>query len=184
MNLIKKKSNLVIFFIISILLFSCENDIKEVNLLTNLFDEPNLSSKNIEIIQSDSGLINIKLIAPVLNRYDQKKEPYIEFPEGIEIYFYDKEQQIESQLSADYSKYWEDEGLWEAKYNVIAINKRGETLNTEYLIWDEKKGTIYSDKFVKVTDNNGIIYGEGLEASQDLSRWKILNPKGIINFEE
>lgn len=164
--------------------FSCENDLQEIKSVTEYTNEPTQTVKEIEILYSDSGYVKVKMIAPLLYHFDQQEDSYFEFPSGIEMHFYNKDQVEESTLTADYSIYYQEKGIWEAKFDVVVVNKKGEKLNTEYLIWDEKIEKIYSDKFVKITDNDGIIYGDGLEANQYFSKWKILNPTGFINLED
>ena len=166
------------------LFFSCENDLQEIKSITEFSEEPPQTVKEVEILYSDSGLVQVRLKAPLMYYFDQKDDPYFEFPSGIEMYFLNRELVEESKLTANYSIYYTNRGIWEAKFNVVAVNQQGETLNTEYLIWDEKIGKIYSDKCVKVTDQDGIIYGDGFEANQYFTKWKILNPKGYINLEE
>ena len=167
----------------SIMLFSCENDIEQIKTLTSYTDAPTLSAKKIEIIYSDSAKVQVKLIADELKRFDQKEEPYTEFPKGIDILFYNDSLQVDAKITANYSKYFEKKEIWEAKYNVVVINKKNEKLNTEYLVWDRKKANIHTNEFVKISTNDGIFYGEGLKATQDFSSWEISKPKGIINVE-
>lgn len=166
------------------LFFSCENDLQEIKSLTEFSEEPTQTAKDIEILYSDSGYVQVRLKAPLLYYFESEDDPYFEFPSGIEMYFLNKEQVEESKLTGDYSIYYTERGTWEVKYDVVAVNQQGEKLNTEYLIWNEKTEKIYSNKFVKVTDQDGIIYGDGFEANQYFSKWRILNPKGYINLEE
>lgn len=166
------------------LFFSCENDLEEIKSITEFSEEPTQTAKEIEILYSDSGYVQVRLKAPLLYYFENEEQPYFEFPSGIEMYFLNKDLVEESKLTADYSIYFPDKGIWEAKYNVVAVNQKGETLNTEYLIWDEKEEKIYSDKPVKIKDQDGIIHGRGFEANQYFSKWKILEPTGYINFED
>lgn len=166
------------------LFFSCENDLQKIKAITEFSDEPTQTAKEIEILYSDSGYVQVRLKAPLLYFFENEEEPYFEFPQGIEMLFLNKDKVEESKLTADYSIYYSEKGIWEAKYNVIAVNQKGETLNTEYLVWNERDEKIHSDKFVKITDQDGIIYGDGFEANQYFSKWKILNPKGYINMED
>ena len=46
------------------------------------------------------------------------------------------------------------------------------------------KKIIYSNKFVKITSEDGVIFGDGLEAEQDFSKRKIINPSGEIEVKE
>jgi len=166
------------------MLCSCKNDIDVINTFTEIHNLPTQSVKNLETIYTDSGKIQIKLLAPKLKRFSNVEEPYIEFPAGIEVIFFDKKQEPESQLTAKYAIYSETNELWEARDSVIAINNLGDTLNTELLFWDEKKELIYTNKFVKITTENEVIWGEGLEANQEFTDWKIKNVKGTIYIDK
>ncbi len=162
----------------------CKNDIDVINTFNEFHNLPSQSVKNLETIYTDSGKIQIKLLAPELKRFSNVEEPYTEFPAGIEVIFFDKNQEPESQLTAKYAIYFEANKLWEARDSVIAINNLGDTLNTELLFWDEKKELIYTNKFVKITTENEVIWGEGLEANQEFTDWKIKNVKGTIYIEK
>ncbi|UCG28917.1 MAG: LPS export ABC transporter periplasmic protein LptC [Bacteroidales bacterium] len=166
------------------MLYSCKNDIEEINTLTSVSNLPTQSIRDFESIYSDSAKIQILVKAPEVNRYGNAAEPYVEFPNGIEVYFYDEFEQVNSMLTAKSALYHESEELWEARDSVVAINVDGEILNTDLLFWDEKRQLIYSNKFVKITTVNEVILGEGFEANQDFTDWVIKKPKGTIYLEE
>lgn len=168
----------------AVLLFSCKNDIEEINTLTSVSSLPTQSIQDFESIYSDSAKIQIRVIAPEVNRYGNASEPYIDFPAGIEVYFYDEYEEVNSQLTAKSAIYHESEELWEARDSVVAVNVDGDVLNTDLLFWDEKKGLIYSNKFVKITTADEVLLGEGFEANQDFTDWVIKKPKGTIYLEE
>ena len=71
-----------------------------------------------------------------------------------------------------------------ARDSVVLKDKEGKMLNTELLNWDNKTSKIYTDKFVKITTASEILYGDGLEAEQDFSRYEIQNIKGRIKIDE
>lgn len=174
---------IAIFFAIT-LFFSCKNDVQQINSLTDIQNFPNQSAKNIEIIYSDSARVKMKIIAPELNRYTNTKEPYIDFPSGITVYFYTVDQKIESSLTANKAIYYEIPDKWEASNDVVVVNKEGEILNTELIIWDRKKEMLYSDKFVKITRKDEIWYGKGFEANENFTNYTILEPSGEINLDQ
>lgn len=70
----------------------------------------------------------------------------------------------------------------EARKNVSVINQKGERLNTEHLVWDERSEKLTSDEFVKITTKDEIIFGNGFEANQDFTKYKIFNIKGTISI--
>ncbi|MCF8370280.1 MAG: LPS export ABC transporter periplasmic protein LptC [Bacteroidales bacterium] len=165
-------------------LFSCTSDIKQINFPVDLSTLPMQSAKNIEILYSDSAVLKIKIVAPVLERYTNKEDPYIEFKDGINVFFYDEDKNIESSLKANYATFDEKTETWEAKEDVVVVNKKGEIINTELLIWDRKNKLLTSDKFVKITTAEEILYGEGFEADQNFNNYTIHNPKGEINLKK
>ncbi len=166
------------------LFFSCKNDIEVINTLTRVIDLPTESIYHVESIYSDSAKIQIRIKAAELRRYGNASEPYMEFPQGIEVLFYDDQANVSSQLTANFAIYHEMQKLWEARDSVVAINVNGELLNTDLLFWDEEKGLIYSTRFVKITTSDEVLFGEGLEANQDFTDWVIKKPKGTFYLEE
>ena len=108
----------------------------------------------------------------------------IMLPEGVEMEIYDTLGNISTSLTSNYAIDRAYNQLMEARDDVVVINAKGEKLNTEKLIWNQKTNLITSDVFVKITTEEQIIMGEGLESNQDFSRYRILKPRGIINIEE
>jgi len=170
----------VLFF-----MYACENDIQKVKELTAKQDSAIVSARNIEMLYTTNGITKVLLKAPLLHRYlDDKQKSHLEFPEGLWITFYDEFGEVSSKLRANYSIYYEDEGKWIARYDVEAVNKNNEILNTEYLIWMQKEAKISSDQFVKFTTVDGILYGDGFISDQTFSSIEIINTRGDINFSE
>ncbi len=143
--------------------------------------DPQESAKYIKIIYSDSAKVKVELNAPVLNHY-QTENPYIEMPNGMTAIFYDEGLAVKSRMRADYAIRYERDQRMEAKKNVVVINAKGDQLNTEHLIWDEQKEKLFSNEFVKITTKDEIIYGNGFEANQDFTKYKIFNIKGTISI--
>ena len=65
---------------------------------------------------------------------------------------------------------------------MVVVNEKGEQLNTEHLVWDEKQEKLLSDEFVKITTKDEIIFGNGFEANQDFSKYRIFKIKGTISI--
>jgi LPS export ABC transporter protein LptC len=171
-------AGIIIFFV------SCErNSIEKINQLTSELDTPELAISNTEIIITKNALIEVKVISPQINRYTNREEPYTEFPKGLYVEFYDSTQKVSSFIQANYCIYDETDELWTAENDVVSVSEQGDTLNTEYLVWDQKKQKIYSDRYVRMTNADGIIHGKGFEANQDLTNWIIKQPSGTISVE-
>ncbi len=168
-----------------IFIISCENDIQEIRVLTAKQDSAIYSAQNVEIRYSSNGKPTGLMEAPVLNRFvEGKDKSYIEFPAGTKMYFYSDSGNVTSTIKSNYSIYYEDEGRWIAKYDVEVVNESGEKLNTEYLVWLRNEGIITSDQFVKVTTDDGIIYGDdGFKSNQTFTNWEVINGRGVIDIE-
>ena len=176
---LRLKTIYILLFTLYLLLFtSCENDLKKVTSSTYIEDTPVQWLKEAELIYSDSGKVQMLLKAPIINRYLGESQ-YNEFPKGIKAYFYDDKGVVKSYLTAKYAIHMEKKKIMDAKNDVVFVNKENnEQLNTEHLVWDEKKGIIYSDKFVKITTKDEILLGEGFESDETFNKWVIKKPKG------
>jgi len=158
---------------------SCENDIEKIKKLSTAEDLPAISAEGYEVLVTDSTVVRQKLQTPEMIMHENEKEPYTEFPRGVIITQYDNRMNTTSFITAQYAKYFKSDKRWEAKNNVVAINQKGDTLKTEYLVWDEKKAKIYSDQFVKIIrKDNQVTTGTSFESNQDFSEYVIKNLKG------
>jgi len=185
MSLFLKNISFSTIFVFSTIIFfsACQNDIKIVNTVVNKDLLPVESAKDVETIYSDSAQILVIVKAQLLNRFEGEKA-YSEMPEGIIVNFYDSLMNVKSKLTANYAISYERENIMEAKNNVVVVNEKKEQLNTEHLVWDQKKAIIYSDKFVKINTGKEILWGDGMEADERFDKWKIKKPKGSITIKE
>ena len=51
--------------------------------------------------------------------------------------------------------------------------KEGDKLETEILFWNQNNDLIYTDRFVKITNEDEIIQGTGFESDSRLTKRKI-----------
>jgi LPS export ABC transporter protein LptC len=176
-----KRYGLAVVFALA--MFSCENEIGKIKSLTTTEVLPAITAEGYEMLFSDSSVIRFKMQTPYLIRHNLEKDPYTEFPQGVKIEKYDAKMNIISSITSDYAKNFDVDQRWEAKNNVVAINVNGDTLLTEYLVWDTKRQKIYSDQFVKFIRQDKTITGIGFESNQDFTDYKIKNIKGILYVE-
>jgi|MTBAKMStandDraft_1061839.scaffolds.fasta_scaffold00274_31 LPS export ABC transporter protein LptC len=185
-NILIKSSIAALSLGAAMLLLSCQTKV-EADLPSKLIEQeelPTVDATNFETTYTDSGIVRYRLTTPRLLQFDNKKDPYMEFPDGFHILEFDKNQKITSGISANYGKRYTREQKWEAIGNVVAVNSQGDTLKTEQLTWLEKDKRIYSDKYVRIIRNDQVITGIGLESDDNLKNWKILQPKGTLYVKE
>ncbi|MCS6818534.1 MAG: LPS export ABC transporter periplasmic protein LptC [Chitinophagales bacterium] len=169
-------------FLIAFLLYGCKNDLDEAKKITLRENTSIEKITGVEIVYSERGSSRIVARAPEAFRYATDK-PYMEFPKGITMKFLN-EKEVESTLQAKYALVQEGNKLMIARNNVVVVNKKGERLDTEELIWDEEKEIIYSNSFVKITTDKEIIMGTGMTANQNFTNYVIKNISGTIKITQ
>jgi LPS export ABC transporter protein LptC len=180
------KSNGIVALLAAILFAfnSCTDKIDDIRAIPNITDHPAMSATNVELFHSQFGIVKMKVLANTVNVFNFQDEPKTEFPDGINVEFFDDKRNVTSYLSANKAVYYEKQNRWEAMGNVEAKNIEGTIFNTEYIEWDEKREEIKSDRFIKVTDKDAIIIGKGFQAKQNFTDWKILKPTGVFNVNQ
>jgi LPS export ABC transporter protein LptC len=159
---------------------SCTNDIETINNVVISDTLPVETAKDIEVIYSDSGNVQIWLKGPVYKRYTGKENTMV-FPEGIEVIFYDPGMVVKSTLTAKYAIIYENKKLMEARNDVVVKSvEKSESLQTEKLSWDERSKRIFSNEFVRITTKDKVLFGQGFESDQQFNNWTIQRPTGSI----
>lgn len=155
-----------------ILLFSCE---KKSGFIpkSDLLSLPSLTAKYFETVINDSGKLQVKMYAPIVEQYDSKTTPYSEFKSGIRVVFYEGKKDSVASVTSKYAKYTKRDNLWELRDSVIVINEKGDKLETELLFWNQTNDRIYTDRFVKITNVDQYTLGTGLESNSKMTVVKI-----------
>jgi len=168
------------------MLFSCENKISEIDKLTIKEINTDNHIESLDMIYTDSGIIKLRLKAPLAIIHNEDLEPHKEFPNGLEVFFFkDRDTIVENYLRANYGINYENKDLTEVRGDVIVVNDKGDTLKTEKMFWDSKKKIIYSDELVRIIQKDQVILGEdGFEADENFSYYSIKNSSGDINIED
>jgi len=185
MNRHKFKYSLACIAILSglAMLFSCKPDIKKIEAITINENQPMETVNDLRIIYSSSGRVQMIMEAPLMKKFEGEK-PYMELPEGFLMMFYDSLMQETSRISAKYAIHYQTDQLIDARNDVIVQNiESGEKLNTEQLIWDQKGQMIYTEKFVKITTQEEVLYGDGFESDERFTNWIIKNPTGTFYID-
>ncbi len=174
------------FWLLAVLVFtSCtSNKPEEIKAIVEDQNIPSLEVVDYETFISDSGRVKYHIITPSLMIFDKREEPYREFPKGGHIITYDTAGVIKSEIKCKYAINYTKDKLWDLRTNVEAINEDGVIFNTEQLYWDENEGKIYTEKFVKITREDEIITGYGLDAGQDLKWYNIKNVTATLGVDE
>jgi LPS export ABC transporter protein LptC len=172
-----------ILIFIALSAISCEKKNVKYEKI-DILSLPSQTAKDFTTTYTDSGKMQLVFSAPIMERYEKTDIPYSEFNSGITVKFFDGRHEPVASVTGKYAKYTDSKNLWELQDSVIAINEAGEKLETELLYWDQKKELIYTDRFVKITTDDQIVQGYGLESDPRLSKRRIKNLSAIIYINE
>ncbi|MBX2965310.1 MAG: LPS export ABC transporter periplasmic protein LptC [Cyclobacteriaceae bacterium] len=146
------------------------------------YEGPYREAETVELFYSENQVVKVKMLADVLYEYQNGDR---EFPQGIYLEFFGEDGSMTSTLRANTAYYTKKDNTWKATGKVEVINlEKNEQLNTEELFWRPDKEEIYTEKFVTIRMQTEVIYGEGLEAKQDMSSYTIKKPQGEFTIEE
>ena len=185
----KPKKTIKLFIYIAVLFagtalfFSCRDNIDIINRSISE-TTPTQTVQNFVTSYSDSAILKLRMEAPYMEYYGKMEEPYSEFPEGIRVSFFEGIDKPSGSITARYGRYYEKTGLWEVRDSVVAINEKNEILETEQLFWDDPGEKIYTDKYVKITQQDQIIQGYGLESDPRFMKWKIKNVTATLYIDD
>jgi len=171
-----------LFFFFSVVLIACTNDPKLVQEFVSDKEQAIEQIKGAELLHTENGKIKVRIVATKIERF-QNRQPQLVFSEHLEVYFYNDSSQLQSILKADDASIDEGKKIMLAQNNVELISSDGKKLETEELVWDERKNKIYTDKKVKITTGKEVIYGEGFTSSPDFTEYEITKIHGTFDFE-
>jgi LPS export ABC transporter protein LptC len=117
-----------------------------------------------------------------MERYTESKPPYSEFKNGIKVLFYDGHKAPIASFTSKYAKFLEDKRLWELRDSVIVVNEKNERLETELLYWDQEKDLVSTDRAVRITSEDEIVVGIGLESDSRFLKWWIKDVRATISI--
>lgn len=171
---------IVIFFLL-LTCIACEVKEKK-GVIQKEYEGPMLELKDVIFYYSDSALVKVKGITPHRLEFANGDQ---EFPEGLYLEFYDENGIIESTIDANVAFYSKEEDHWLGTEGVVVTEtESGKNLKTEELYWEPSEERIHTDKFVTISSDVEVLYGNGLDAKQDLSEYTILEPTGDFQLEE
>ena len=157
--------------------YSCDTKIDDVIDIQE-YTGPIHEVENGITYYSDSAVVKMKMISKKQLKFANGDD---EFPEGLFLEFFDEKGEPSSTLKADYCYYTKKEDRYKVTGNVMIRDyTTGDRLDTEELFWNPKKEDIFTDKFVRIEKDGKLHMGEGLEAKQDLSFYRILKPTGTL----
>ncbi|WP_296700145.1 LPS export ABC transporter periplasmic protein LptC [Algoriphagus sp.] len=150
---------------------SCREDMDASAL--QVYDGPINTAININLVQSDSAIVRSQIKAAKQLEYENGN---LEFPEGIDIQFFDEEGNVTTTMKANKGYYLREENLYKGVGDVQVENMvKDQSLKAEEMFWNPNKKQIYTEKFVTVRDGQTLFNGTGMEADESFTNYTLKN---------
>lgn len=178
LNLVKR----VLVLTIS-LFISCVDNSAVLQEINRDRQDPLGIATNIRLVYTDSTNVQAILTAPKHLDFTNLSFRYAEFPEGLEVIFYD-DKKNENILIADYGILYEDTKLIDLRGNVQLKSYDGSILTTNQLFWDAQSEWIFTEKPFTFQDKDYNFDAQRLDANKDFTKFQTGNLIGTITVSE
>lgn len=159
---------------------SCVNKMSDLPFHDDQGAQNGDKATDVTFLFSEKGTVKAKLRSNEFVANDAAKPPYTDFLHGIKLEMFDSSGQVVNTVTARSARYYTQEQNIIARDSVVVSNQKGESLQTEELIWNQNLQRFYTDKQVRITFNGEVTWGEGFEAAQDFSWFRIKKQRGSL----
>jgi LPS export ABC transporter protein LptC len=176
--------NIVTAFTVT-MFFSCSSNLEDVRRISATEKFPEGVAENFFLIYTDSGRVKATLTSKINKNYSNQSFPYQEFPEGMQVDFFDNDNN-KSTVTADYGIIYSQTNLIDLRGNVVLETHDGKKLEAPQIFWDQRNDWIFTEqKFVFTNPEEGnIMNGEGIDFNKDFSIANAHRTFGVIAIED
>lgn len=169
----------VMILISIITLFACDGSYKDKQRLSLADEAPLAEGTAINLKYTDSGKVVTNLLAPRLLDYSNYEFPYQEFPEGVEVRFWDKDNK-KSTITSDYAIRFDGTDMVDLRKNVKLVTSDSLVLEAEQLYWDQKNKWVFTDQPYRIKFKDGS-YNDGarFDSNEDFTNFLSRKNQGV-----
>lgn len=160
---------------VAFVVISCSSKLKADGEIKST-ESPEQVVDSMEIVQTDKGVLKLRLTTPRMERYQNDTLEWQLFPQGFTAYAYDEKGHLETELKGKSARHVKHKNgaadeLWEACNDVVITNLiEHRTLETDTLYWAPETEKIYTHCYVRIVDPKGLMQGYGMESDQRARR--------------
>ena len=167
------------------MLFSCNNDMRNLQQLSIQKKFPQGEAFDFKLVYTDSTKV-VAVVTSKLNKdFTNQRMPYSEFPEGVKVEFYDQARH-KNIVEANYGIIYPSSDMVELRDNVVLTTYDGKKLKTSQLFWDQKEDWIFTDREFSFTDETKgtVTNGIGMDFDKKFSTVKAHKTTGILAIDD
>lgn len=162
-------------FLLPFIFASCgENNKSAISIDYDSGAIPTIATDSVSMLISDSGIVRYKVISQTWDVYDQVKDKYWHYPDGLYLEQFDSVFNVVVSVKADTAWNFVNKKIWKLKGNVFIESKEdGITYKSDEFYWDQQKKEIYSDSLVEIIQPGEIV----MYAGEFVSDQQMTNPR-------
>lgn len=166
------------------MLFSCENNIREIQRKKNQ-RFPIGETENFELIYTDSTRVKAILKSKKNFDFTNQKFPYMEFPEGLVVELFNNKQE-KSIVEANYGIFYLKTSILELRDSVRLTTPEGKKLKTDQLFYYETDQWVFTEKPFTFIDSlqGSVTNGVGMDFDRNFTQLKAHKITGILPIKE
>lgn len=153
---------------------------------------PVQASQDVRFAVYNSGQPRAEIAARHMEQYETKDSTYTllygapQTPQGgrVVAHLFDEAGDSSATITADRLVYRQEEARFDARGAVRVVTADGKRLEGEHLAWHEAGRTVTTPGFVRITTPTDRVQGYGLQASEDLSSYRLANVTGETTLED
>ncbi len=138
---------------------------------------------DVKLLYSEGAVVKVKLTTAKQLRYENENRRY---PKPVHILFYNPAGEEITTIDSDSGRYDKAKDVYVVMGHVVVVNKqKQEKLLTPELTWNPVTKKVYTEKDVSILSQltGEKLYGTGLDANQDFSKYAIRKVNGVFNVQ-
>ncbi len=155
--------------------FSCQNTIEEIDSANDDSELPAQTIFNGSFDYTEEGKLLQRITAGELNQFQNEN---LEASNGLRVDMFNSEEEIDAFLTSLSGTYFQSENKLTARDSVVLRNAEGDVLYTDELTLLQDSNLIFTDYPIEIHKGDNVIFGTGLRADSDFSKYQIINPAG------
>jgi len=193
---IKLLRNIAMVVTVAMFFFGCQDTYKRVGEEKQKEIYPQGVAQNFiltytetteELESEDAGESRVIAIlrSPLSEDFDNMLFKHRTFPEGLELEYFDKENN-RSTITSDYGIIYSNTNVIDLRGNVVIESHDGKKLEAPQLYWDRNEEWIFTQEKFKFTnpEDGTIMDGEGMDFNRDFSFFNAHKTYGLMTIKE
>lgn len=144
---------------------------------------PAAVTENFNLKYTDSAVVKAVLNSPLNVDYTNQTFPYSEFPEGLNIRFYENKDDS-TNVSANYGIVYYKTKIVSLRGNVVIQSADGSKIKSSQIYWDPEQEWLFTEEDIVFSSNEYDINANKLDADRSFKLLKTGQLNGNFLFDD